>query len=82
MLPLVVRQILKHKGLSMEAIDWIVEDVSPRLSFLDENIASDAFVAPPGMSVFFVEAIRQAFDEILNLEIELYNEKGRPRDSG
>lgn len=73
-----VKQMLKERGLPDEAINWIIQDVAPRLTFLDGRFPAEIFVAPPGRSSVFAAAMRKALQEILRLEIELYYEKRGP----
>jgi hypothetical protein len=75
-----VKQILKERGLSDEAANWIVQDISPRLSFLDGSFPGEKGVKPPGRSSIFAAAITKAFYEMILLETELYYEKSRHKD--
>lgn len=73
----VLKQMLIEKGLQDDAVDWVIQDITPRLSFLDGNLSSEVFAYPPGMSSLYARAIRSAFQELLGLEVELYYEKSR-----
>jgi hypothetical protein len=72
-----IEQMLKGKDLSDEAVHWIIQDISPRLAFLDGRFPPDIFITPKMSSVFAI-ALRRALQEILKLEIELYYEKCGP----
>lgn len=71
----VVQEMLREKGLDSEATEWILRDISPRIAFLDGSFPLTASSPAPGMSNFFATAIRKAFEEIIDLEIELYQVK-------
>jgi hypothetical protein len=77
MLMRAVKQMLKDRQIPDEAINWIIQDIAPRLAFLDGRFPPDIFRAK-GMSPIFAMAMGKALQEILKLEIELYYEKRGP----
>ncbi|WP_424363251.1 hypothetical protein [Methylocystis parvus] len=73
-----VQQMLKERELPDDAINWIIQDIPPRLAFLDGRFPPE-IVLGTGSSPIFARAMTKALQEILKLEIELYYEKRGPK---
>jgi hypothetical protein len=78
----VLQEMLREKGVEKDAAEWVVEDIGPRLSFLDGSFPLDTSMTHPGMTSFYAMMIRKALDELITMEIELYRERSRANGAG